>query len=392
MNREPNNHIAAAGQEPPAEDFAANEIRLSWRQWLVALAMAGGVLAAAPRLWESVEPRPAGADSRVPYELSEDYWLFERHCRSACEAGRTLVVGDSVMWGHYVSADRTLSAALNRLAGAERFANLGTDGIHPAALAGLIEHHGAAMTGRNVILHCNLLWMSSPRHDLTTVKHFTFNHAKLVPQLSPWIRCYDADVSERVSTAVRRRAPALVWAEHLRLAYYDGNDVPRWTVDHPHDRPIHQLGKELPDGRAAASPPADAVAWTARRPRIRKYGPQWVELASSFQWAQFRRAVQTLRDRGNRLFVLVGPFNEHMLEDDSLAAYRQRRDAVAAWLREGGIAHWAPGALPSALYADASHPLAEGYAELARRLYERKDFAGFDGRAGGRAGAVGGRQ
>ena len=56
---------------------------------------------------------------------------------------------------------------------------------------------------RKVILHCNLLWMSSPKADLHTEKEERFNHADLVPQFSPRIPCYRADFNRRFSAVVR---------------------------------------------------------------------------------------------------------------------------------------------------------------------------------------------
>jgi hypothetical protein len=50
------------------------------------------------------------------------------------------------------------------------------------------------------------------------------------------------------------------------------------------------------------------------------------------------------------------------------------RDGIADWLQRSGVAHVVPETLPSALYADASHPLTEGYAELARRLWRDEGF------------------
>jgi len=105
------------------------------------------------------EPSP---DYRVPYGLSSDYWLYERYCRSACSNYDTLVVGDSVVWGHFVPADNTLSHHLNNLAGRPRFANLGADGTHPAALEGLLRYYATDISNKNVILHLNPLWMTSP--------------------------------------------------------------------------------------------------------------------------------------------------------------------------------------------------------------------------------------
>jgi hypothetical protein len=50
------------------------------------------------------------------------------------------------------------------------------------------------------------------------------------------------------------------------------------------------------------------------------------------------------------------------------------RDGVAAWLAQNHVAHVTPETLPSALYADASHPLTQGYQLLARRIYQDQVF------------------
>ena len=90
-----------------------------------------------------------------------------------------------------------------------------------------------------------------------------------------------------------------------------------------------------------------------------------------------------------RVFVLVGPFNEHMLTDTARQVYQARRHAVEAWLRQNDIPHSIPPPLPSDLYADASHPLAGGYRMLADDLFENEAFARFLGTpAGGAPGAV----
>ena len=101
---------------------------------------------------------------------------------------------------------------------------------------------------------------------------------------------------------------------------------------------------------------------------------EWVSLDESLQWAAFRRLVGVLRDRGNDVFVVVGPFNEHMMAEENKVLYRRLLDGVVAWLAQEGIASWAPPALPSDLYADASHPLTEGYARLAKQVYSNGAF------------------
>ena len=104
---------------------------------------------------------------------------------------------------------------------------------------------------------------------------------------------------------------------------------------------------------------------------------EWVPLETSLQWAAFQRLTELLRARGNELFLLVGPFNEHLMAAENRPAYRALRDGVTAWLRAQKVAHYAPDALASTLYADASHPLTDGYRELAHQLWQAPEFAAF---------------
>jgi hypothetical protein len=72
--------------------------------------------------------------------------------------------------------------------------------------------------------------------------------------------------------------------------------------------------------------------------------------------------------------VVLGPFNEHILAEDSRATYRQIRDTVASWLTTNKVPHIVPETLPSLLYADASHPLTQGYELLAKQIYQTETF------------------
>jgi hypothetical protein len=87
------------------------------------------------------------------------------------------------------------------------------------------------------------------------------------------------------------------------------------------------------------------------------------------QWRAFTRLADTLRDGGSRLTVIVGPLNEHMLSTDDVPVYRRLAAAAQADLSARGLTTYSPATLPSDLYADLSHPLAEGYAVLAERLW-----------------------
>lgn len=355
--------------------FGSNDLQLSGRQWIVTGIIILAIFCLIPAVWERVETFEPGRDYRIPYSLGDDYWMYNRYCRMVCSQNKSLVIGDSVMWGHYVTKQQTLSHYLNELAGDDRFANLSIDGIHPAAMAGLIEYYGRAISGKNVILHCNLLWMSSRKHDLRTEKEFSFNHPKLVPQFFPRIPCYTESYSSRIAIVIERYLPLYSWANHLRVAYFQDTDVPTWTIEHPYKNPIRAITLELPSPEELPSPKPVAEPWAEKR--MAKFSPAWVGLETSFQWRSFRRTVKILKRRGNRVFVLVGPFNEHMLKEESLEIYKKMKDEVETWLRENKVPHYVPSALPSECFADASHPLSEGYAMLAKQLFENSSLFRF---------------
>jgi len=371
-----------------AVPFGSNAVRLSPRQWLIALLIIAAVLIALPRAWEGVEPMDIDADYRLPYRLSDDYWTFSRWARvaAAAEPGPppVLVVGDSVIWGHYVAPGQTLSGHLNACEtdALVSYANLGVDGIHPAALAGLLEYYGRAVAHRDVILHCNLLWLSSARHDLSSRKEVAFNHPRLVPQFVPRIPCYRESADARLAMAIGRHLEFLAWADHVRVAYFGSKDLASWSLEHPYGCPAGAVTLALPRPDEPPTPTPDARPWTEKG--IPRFGPTWVPLGESFQWASFRRALQVLRRRGCRVFVVVGPFNEPMLQNESLRTYKRMQREVAAWLNENGVPHVVPAALASDLYADASHPLSEGYRLVAKGLLQDASFQAFMRKSPGR--------
>lgn len=350
--------------------FGSNAIRLSGREWIVAGIICVAFFLAAPGLWAQFEKFGPGPDYRLPYTLGSDYWLYNRYCRWACSHYDALVIGDSVVWGHYVSPDNTLSHYLNQFSGRDQFANLGVDGTHPAALGGLLKYYGRTISGKTVILHLNPLWMSSDKHDLRTDKEFRFNHPRLVPQFVPNIPCYKEPYSGRISIAVQRETPFFNWTSHLKTAYFENMDLPAWTLEHPYENPLRAIAAGLP------APANDTIekagSWKQRGMGLQDF--QWVDLDTSLQWRLFRQAVKLLKDRGNTVFVLVGPFNEHMFKEDGIAAYRQMKEKIETWLRQNNIAYCMPETLPGELYHDASHPSAKGYALLAMQLFANESF------------------
>ncbi len=366
--------------------FGTAGLRLNTPQWATVAILVTLVFWLAPIFWKRAEPFEPGEanDYRLPYASSRDYWLFSRLCEAAAAQtpAPVFVVGDSVIWGEYVSSpadalpsqlERSLLERKGDRRAVSRFINLGLNGSHPLAISGLLEHHATALRDAKVLLHCNLLWMSSPRHDLSDPdvdEEFRFNHAELVPQVWPPLPSYHAGASERLSRAIERRVEFFNWVHHLRVNYFENRDLYGWTIDHPRDNPLAVFDFNLAAPETALRHPE--ISWTERG--IRKQNLEWVEPEASLQWRAFRSTVEMMLERGHSLFVLVGPFNEHLLEPSSLQRYRELRVHVESWLQERGVPAFAPPALASERYADASHPLAEGYAEIARQLAERREF------------------
>jgi hypothetical protein len=363
-------------QDPPNETTAfSNGVRLTGREWLGVGVFTVLLVGFAPALWKQAEPFPLEPDYRMPHDLSNDYWLYERYAGLAANRYETLLVGDSVIWGEYVNRQGTLSHHLNALTGRELCANLGLDGAHPLALTGLVEHYAGGVEDKGVLLQCNPLWLSSPRADLQDEKAAEFNHPRLVPQFVPRIPSYQEEVSPRLGVVVEQHSPFSGWTNHLQQAYYGRADIPSWTLEHPYENPLKPLTRGLP--------PADDTLRHLPQPWYRsgiaRQDYPWVEPENSLQWQAFRRVVEVLRRRGNRQFVLVGPFNEHLLTPESRERYQHVKAEIVAWLESQGIPHAVPQPLPSEEYGDASHPLAAGYGRLARQLLDDPSFRSVAG-------------
>lgn len=362
-----------AGATPLEVPYGSNAIRLTIRQWIAVFGILMLLTVAAPATWEHMEAFEAGSDYRIPQELNADYWQFSRYTSRVADENAAYVLGDSVVWGQYVRSDGTLSHFLNEETGKNHFRNAGVNGMHPAPLPGLLQYYGGAIRNKDVILHCNLLWMSSPERDLRIEKDISFNHPKLVAQFSPRIPCYNETLSNRIGICIQRGIPAFGLISHLRIAYFRNMDIPSWTLEHPYRNPCSAVTFSLPT--TVETLRADAVPWTEKG--IAEEDIPWVDLERSLQWASFRRAVDVLKRRGNRVFIVVGPFNEYMLTEASRHRYRALEQEVVRWLVGEELPYIVPDLLPREQYADASHPLREGYQTLARRLVQSDRFRQF---------------
>ncbi len=346
----------------------SNGVRLSGRQWVGVLVFSAALILLMPPIWAALEPIDVGPDYRIPYDQSTDYWLYGRYARMVAERSDVLAIGDSVIWGEYVNRQETLPSYLAKATG-KPVANLGVNGLQPAMMIGLLESY-APIAGKKVLLHCNPLWMTSPQRDLSFRPKagddlVPLNHPALLPQFTPRIPSYPADVSQRLGYVVQRNVPFSAWSNHLQVAYFGTKSIPAWTMEHPDENPFGQITLQLPSSSDELRHPG--------QPNWKEGGGtrqtmEWVDLESSIQWMSFRKVVKNLRGRGNQVFVLLGPYNEHMLTEPGLERYRMIKSGIEAWLKAQNVAHWVPKVLPSELYPDASHPFAEGYERLAREL------------------------
>ena len=63
-----------------------------------------------------------------------------------------------------------------------------------------------------------------------------------------------------------------------------------------------------------------------------------------------------------------------MLSDADAVIYSQIKIQVAAWFQQNSVPYFVPDPLPAAHYVDASHPIGEGYALLAKELLQQPTF------------------
>ncbi len=363
-----------------------NEVRLSSRQWGVVFVILAFVVTLTPSVWKKLERFETGLDYRIPYALSKDYWLYE-HRLQRLKPTNIVMLGDSVVWGEYVLPNGTWSHFLNQEAGAtDLFVNGGVNGLYPLALDGLIRCYGRPLNRQKVILHCNVLWMTSPKADLSTEKEEPFNHAALVPQFNPRIPCYRADASERLNAIMERNIPFFEWVSHLQNAYFAQQSIPKWTLaEEGGDPPRYPNAYRNPFSQIALAVPIEPPGDPLRGPQSSRHKPwstnatgttrfEWVGLDQSLQWRAFQRLISTVHGRGNDVLVVLGPFNENIMAEENRPAYRKVRGEILRWFAQNKIPHVAPELLPSVLYADASHPLTEGYQLLATRLFADATF------------------
>jgi hypothetical protein len=355
--------------------FSSNALRFDWRDWAVTACLVLVALLALPYAWVRWERFEPGAAFRMPYSLSDDYFLYARWVERAARQFPVVVVGDSFVWGEYADSTDTLSESLNRTFGKELSANLGLNGLHPAAAQGLVRHYGESLRGKHVLLQFNPLWMQSPELDLSAEakdERFRAQHPRLLSQFDRGLKNYRAALAERLDAVAQRHIAFLSLRSHMKAAYFDKLSATEWMLKNPYANPFaarDSLRAFIHKSRRAHSEPQ---SWTEKGILPQAY--PWVKLEESYQWRCFLREMDALRSRRNAVFVLLGPFNPHLMTPESLTTYRALRDRMESALKAKGIPYALAPDLPSPSYTDASHVAADGYVTLARVLRNETRF------------------
>src|SRR5713226_1864183 len=126
MSEANTNQVAGTHKADPTD--VSNAVWLTGWQWIGVGLFTLAMVVFTPSLWKQVEKFDLEPDYRIPHDLSNDYWFYDRCAQLSAARYDTLLIGDSVIWGEYVTRQQTLSHYLNERAGEERFANLGLDG------------------------------------------------------------------------------------------------------------------------------------------------------------------------------------------------------------------------------------------------------------------------
>ncbi len=335
---------------------------LSLRDWLVVILLTTGLCAVVPLIPFRPRRPIIEWDYRIPFSKSNHYDLYHRFTTLSASQFPTILVGDSVVWGQFADRDETLSHYLNVLEKQRRCANAGLDGMHPVALAQLLEHHAPAIHQKDVLLQMNPLWLMIPKGPVPReLTDSLLNRPGLVPRLAAGV---NGTYQQRIEAMVARSLEdtPIDWClERIADTKMDFLD---WSLDHPYESPLEAISSGL--SKSEDTYPVRKMPWNGTESAKLNYG--WPVLAEHPQWKAFERILDLLESRQNRILVLLGPMNEHMMKRDMLEGYLRLKKEIEGKILARGIPCVSPPPLHSDQYSDICHPLAGGYSDLAREL------------------------
>ena len=354
--------------------FSSNTFRLNFKELAITGAVVGiGVLFLLPFVWNKFEKIQTGGDFRISYDSRDDYWVYKKWADKAAEEYPVIFLGDSVVWGMYVDNSNTLPSKINRKLNRQVVANLAIDGLHSVAMEGLLNCYGRAIEHKTVLLHYNPLWMNSRKYDLSDDEEMQVHHPRLIPQFSPQFKCYTESLSGRLNIFREHNIPFYDLLNHVRLSFFDNEELSQWMVDNPYKTPFSQISMTVDPGEKKKKNSREN--WKQNGITAQDWG--WVPLDKSYQWQAFTHVVELLKARGNRVCVMVGPINPYILTPASLEKFRKIQQEICAWLEAQKVEYVLVPDLPSETYADASHPLDKGYDLIADALLHSPIFSPY---------------
>jgi len=346
---------------PGARNEERPALNLSGKEWLVVGLLVGLLVLAAP----AIPIRPPSPiierDYRIPYALSRHYELYRRYTTLGVAQFPTLLVGDSVVWGQCARRDQTLSHHLNEMTREPRFANAGLDGMHPLALVELLTYHAPAIQGKRVFLQFNPFWLILTDPSLPPRKGTLFNRPDLIPRLAAPFKSALQHAIEVSGSRLFRDFPLRDWGDRLADSRLD---FLAWSLDHPYESPLRAISSTLPPSEDLHS--QRLTSWDRSSGTL--LNAAWADPDIDVTWTAFEQILQMLQGRGNRILVLLGPLNEHLMAPPMRERYQALKLKMAARLKTLGVRCFVASLLPETHYADLCHPLGAGYEAIAQEL------------------------
>lgn len=348
----------------------SNSIILTGKEWLVTIGIFLIISFGLYFGWYHWEKLSVETDYRSTCweERMSDYWAFSQWSRIACDKFKILLIGDSVVWGQEVSNTETISHYINQELGNEEVANLGIDGLNNAAMIGMFSYYARYIHKKKIILVFNPLRMTNPSRDNRGKGKdlLRFYHPRLVPQFDRRISYY-INLNERLGYLAENylRLPSFV--RHLIVNYFENKSLAVWLMDHPYQLPFSAItfqGAPMMKKKQGLG-----IAWSNRK-GARKSNDPFMSLNESIQWEYFLKAIKLLKNKGNNVFVLLGPYNTYCMTDESRKRFFAMMDTVKKKLDELGYPYFdsTNDLLPSEEYADNCHALKGGHIILAQAL------------------------
>ena len=346
----------------------SNGAVLSARELLITVAaVLVLLLAVLPFVCSKAEKVTLNDDFRLAYRFRDDYHFYRRVSAEVCRRYPTVFLGDSVVWGMYAANSNTLPAKINRKLGRPEVGNLAIDGLHPVALLTLVREYGKAITGKKVLLYLNLLWVNTPLYDLTGDGKLAINHPRLLPQFDWSIKSYKGSFRDRCMAALEENVTFYALLHHIRVSGFNNDDIKNAVAKSPAENPFSKLKFEI---NPSETERADGkFAWDFSGIPLQEW--PWVEPEKSRQFKAFLELAEILKARNNELTIVLGTINPYMQKPDTLKRYHQVRSAAAKLLTDKGFKVMDLPELKSSDYADASHPLPNGYEVLAEYMAPR---------------------